>query len=110
MTDRDKMANELEVLAGLIGSSYHSDWPELVRAAAKIIRPDPPQPEGQAVRLAVGIKGTQKAAYFSESGFGDQDALDACAGDVGYPLDHASIVVAVIQPIKIPVVEGRVEP
>jgi hypothetical protein len=69
--------------------------------------PDPPQPPGKTVRIAVAIDPDGRgAAWVINRGEDDFDAMDHCT--CGKPT-HRAIITAVIPPYEIPVVAGKVE-
>lgn len=96
-----------EIVAGICRSRGYSGQADFLDELARTHSPDPPQPPGVEVRIAVAI---DDHGYVATLGLchdlTEADAMDAVEsnGDT-----HQAIVTAVIPPIAIPVVSGRVE-
>ena len=105
MTDREILERAQEI------ARFHEDKATVncLTELIDLLIPDPPQPSGRPVRIAVAMSQQSAVAeIFTPDGHSGAMMI-AAHSRLGKTVTHEAIITAIIPPVAIPVVEGKVE-
>jgi hypothetical protein len=112
MTDREKLEAAYVICAENPRRSFQIAASALEVAIA-CLPPDPPQPQGgKEVRIAVAINAEDQTNIMAAADLiydDDDECIEHVRSEAGDPVTHFAIVTAIIPPISVPTVTGKVE-